>query len=89
MAKVKFVLNTKGLTELMQSPAMLARVDLVANTIAQRAGGEGYAVEKAHPITFTSIASVKTSTFKSRLDNSKNNTLEKAIGSTGCRRRSK
>lgn len=83
---VKFELNKKGLIELLKSQPVLDHVNLVAETIAEQAG-EGYVVEKAHPIKYTSIASVETGTFKARLDNSKNNTLEKAVSTTGCERR--
>ena len=56
----------------------------VLNSAAERirdVAGDGYTVEAAHPISFVAIASVRTGDFKSRLDNSRNNTLLKAAGS--------
>lgn len=91
MAEVKFELNKFGLVQLMKSSEMEAILNEAAGQIADYAnnnaspnikGAAGaYEVESAHPIRFVSIASVRATNFESRLDNSKHNTLEKAIGS--------
>lgn len=75
-----FKLNLKGLNDLMKSPEMQTVLNHAADQI-QGAAGDGYEVEAAHPISFIAIASVRTGDFKSRLDNSTNNTLLKAAGS--------
>lgn len=79
MANLKFELNLPGLNELMKSPEMQQILDAAALKIAD-AAGEGYAIEAAHPIRFVSIASVLPGDFETALDNSKNNTLLKAVG---------
>lgn len=90
LADVDFKLNLKGLNEVMKSSEMKALLDSTANQIAENAqasasknikgASEGYTVEAAHDIKFISIASVRTTNFAARLDNSRHNTLEKAIG---------
>lgn len=80
MSKTKFKLNLRGLNELMKSPEMQNVLNSAAGRI-QEAAGEGYEVESAHPISFVAIASVRTEDFRSRRDNSTNNTLLKAAGS--------
>ena len=78
MGKV-FKLNLAGLNELMKSTAMAAVLDQAAGAVAS-AAGDGYEVEKAHPIRFVGISAVHASTYKAKLDNSENNTLLKAVG---------
>lgn len=80
MAKVRFEFNLPGLNELMKSAEMQAIINDAADQIAAIAG-EGYEVERAHPIGFVAIGSVRATTSEARVDNSKNNTLEKAVGS--------
>lgn len=80
MAKVDFDFRLAGLNEVMKSPEMQSVIDSAADQIAAVAG-EGWEVERAHPIGFVAIGSVRATTFEARLDNSKNNTLEKAVGS--------
>lgn len=73
MSKVEFKLNLAGLNELMKSGEMQSILNRAAAAIAARAGGgDGYAVESAHPISFVAIASVRGS--------NKDNALEKAAG---------
>ena len=79
MSDVKFVLNLAGLNELMKSGAMLSVLDSAASSIASSAGPV-YEVEKAHPIQFVGIASVKAATRAARRQNNENNTLLKASG---------
>ena len=80
MAKVKFELNLAGLNELMKSTEMADVLNTAANQIAAKCG-DGYEVERAHPISFVGIASVRADTIKAKVDNRKNNTILKAAGS--------
>lgn len=80
MAKVKFKLDLAGLNQLMKSGEMQAVLNSAANQIAA-AAGDGFEVERAHPISFVGIAAVHAETPAARRDNSENNTLLKAAGS--------
>lgn len=80
MAKVKFELNLAGLNELMKSTEMAEVLNTAADQIAAKCG-EGYEVERAHPIRFVGIASVRAETIEAKVDNRKNNTILKAAGS--------
>ena len=80
MAKVKFELNLPGLNELMKSTEMAEVMNTAADQIAAKCG-EGYEVERAHPISFVGIASVRADTNEAKVDNRKNNTILKAAGS--------
>lgn len=77
---VKFKLNLPGLNALMKSGEMQAVLNRAADSIAAAAGA-GYETETAHPIQFVGIASVYATTYESRKDCLKNNTLVKAAGS--------
>ena len=81
MGNYTFKLNLAGLNELMKSGPMQSIINQAAASMAASAG-DGYEVEAAHPISFIAIGSVRATTFKARLDNSKNNTLLKAKGGT-------
>lgn len=78
---VRFVLNLPGLNALMKSGAMQSILNSAAESMAGTAG-DGYeaVIEKAHPISFIAIASVKTKNAKGRMDNNQNNTLLKVSG---------
>lgn len=80
MAKVKFELNLAGLNELMKSTEMAEVLNTAADQIASKCG-EGYEVERAHPISFVGIASVRAETIKAKIDNREHNTILKAAGS--------
>lgn len=80
MAKVKFELNLAGLNELMKSTEMAEVLNIAADQIVAKCG-EGYEVERAHPISFVGIASVRADTIEAKVDNRKNNTILKAAGS--------
>ena len=80
MAKVKFELNLPGLNELMKSTEMAEVMNTAADQIVAKCG-EGYEVERAHPISFVGIASVRADTIEAKVDNRKNNTILKAAGS--------
>jgi len=76
---VRFVLDKQGLIALMKSGEMQSVLNMVAYQ-AQSALGKGYEVEAAHPINFIAIASVRAKTRKAKLENNKDNTIEKAFG---------
>lgn len=73
-----FKLNLPGLNALMKSLEMQNILNGHAQRLAASAG-DGYeaVIERAHPISFIAIASVRTGTNRARRDNAKNNTLEK------------
>lgn len=91
MAKVKFELSRAGLAELMKSGEMQSILNDAADRIAAAASAaaspnikgasESYVAVAAKPLTYVAIAEVKATDFAGRLDNSKHNTLEKAVGS--------
>ena len=74
---IEFKLDLQGLNALMKSGEMQGILNDAADRIAS-AAGSGYGIESAHPIGFVAIASVYADSFVARIDNSKNNTLEKA-----------
>lgn len=77
MSKFKFVLNRKGVIELMKSSAMQSVLTKKARVIAARCGS-GY----NHDIYIgrtRANASIGPATKKAKRDNYKNNTLLKAV----------
>ncbi len=80
MDKANFKLNLPGLNELMKSTEMAEVLNTAADQIAAKCG-EGYEVERAHPISFVGIASVRAKTIEAKIDNRKHNTILKAAGS--------
>ena len=78
MSKVKFVLNKKGVRELLQSQEMLDVVTQYAYQVQGRAG-DGYEVDqyigfdRAHAVVYPA-------TVKAKIDNYENNTLLKVRG---------
>lgn len=83
MGKVKFELNLQGLNELMKSPEMQAALDAAGEHVASLAGTD-YA---ASPNTgrYIGFSNVYPNTQKGARDNYKNNTLLKALSSSGLR----
>ena len=91
MAKVEFKLNLPGLNELMKSAEMQGILTDAANQIADAANSmaspnikgadEGYVAKGAKPLNYIALAEVRAVNFAARLDNSRHNTLEKAMGS--------
>lgn len=79
--KYTFRLNLPGLNQLMKSAPMQSALNSAANSISAMAG-DGFETESAHPISFIAIASVGAATYEARKNNSDNNTLLKAVGST-------
>lgn len=77
MSKFVFKLNRKGVAELMKSQEMQGILKEHATTIKNRAG-DGYE-QDIHVGKNRANAMVRTATFKARKDNSKNNTLTKAV----------
>ena len=75
MNDFKFVLNTAGVRELMQSPEMQDVLVDFAGQVAERAG-DGYSVYVG---TTRANVSVRTETEEAMADNLDHNTLEKSI----------
>lgn len=77
MSKFIFKLNRKGVAELMKSKAMQGILKEHATTIKDRVG-DGYE-QDIYVGNNRANAMVKAETFKAKKDNSKNNTLLKAV----------
>ena len=77
MSNFVFKLNLKGVAELMKSQEMQDILKEHATTIKNRAG-DGYE-QDIHVGKNRANAMVKAETFKAKKDNSKNNTLLKAV----------
>ena len=77
MSDFVFKLNRKGVAELMKSQEMQSVLKEHATTIKNRAG-DGYE-QDMHVGRNRANAMVKAETFKAKKDNSKNNTLLKAV----------
>ena len=76
---IEFKLNKAGLTELLKSGAMKNVLNSAASQGAAAAGA-GYTPISAYNLSFTAISRVKASTWAAKLDNSKNDTMLKAVG---------
>ena len=91
MAKVDFKLNLPGLNELMKSAEMKEilfdaadQIADAANSMASpniRTADEGYVAMAPKDLRFISLAEVRAVNFGARLDNSRHNTLLKAMDS--------
>ena len=77
MSKVQVKLNYKGIQELLKSDAMRNCIDEYADRVMKQLD-DGYEVE--HRETDRAVVSVGAVTAKARVQNSKNNTLLKALG---------
>lgn len=82
MAKrVEFELDIKGLRELMKGPEMQAALDEAGAAVASAAGGDyGY---RTHVASYVAITNVFPESKEAAKDNLENNTLLKALGSSG------
>lgn len=78
---VKFKLNLKGLNELMKSPEMQDCLREAGETVAQKAG-EGFEVD-VHEAKYAAICYVDAKSKDAVKKCFKNNTLLKALGSSG------
>lgn len=91
MSDVDFKLNLPGLNELMKSPEMKSILADAAEKIAATANAsaspniktanEGYVAKMPIDLRFISLAEVRAVNFGARLDNSRHNTLRKAMDS--------
>ena len=81
MSKVKIELNLEGINEMMKSGPIQGAV-LEAGQAVAAAAGEGYAAE-VHQANWVAISNVYAETPEAKRDNLRNNTLLKALGSTG------
>ncbi|HEP1504164.1 TPA: hypothetical protein ACQOF1_001593 [Streptococcus pyogenes] len=78
MSKFKFKLNKAGVAELMKSSEMQQVLTTKATAIRERCGLSGYA-QDIHVGKNRANAMVSAKTIKAKKDNSKNNTLLKAV----------
>jgi len=85
MNSVKFELNIDGLRELMQSSEMQGILDECADKVAGDANsmGNGAYGSSVRVATYVAIGTAYPSDRESAIDNSNNNTLVKALGSSG------
>ncbi len=80
MSKVKFVLNRPGVREVLQSEEIAQTVRDYTNQVQARAG-TGY--EASVMTKNRAVGRVIAETKEAKKDNSKNNTLLKALGGNG------
>ena len=78
MSKVKVKLISKGVKQLLKSEAMMDACKEAGKDIAGRCGS-GYAVG-TYVAGSRAVATVYAASDKAKLDNSRNNTLLKAVG---------
>ncbi len=76
--KVKFVLNRKGVGELLKGEAMRSIIEARAARVASNAG-KGYKAAKPHNTGQRVAVNVYAATDEARKDNLENNTLLKAL----------
>ena len=77
MSNIKVKLNYKGVQELLKSDDMKAILDDYANRVMKQLD-DGYEIE--HRTTDRAVVAVGATTAKARVQNSRNNTLLKALG---------
>ena len=73
-----FKLNLKGLNQLMKGPEMAAVLNTAADAVAA-AAGDGFGVERSHPLTFDGIASVFAETYEARKACREDDVLKPAV----------
>lgn len=83
MGKTEFKLNLHGLNELMKSDGMQAALDAAGEKVLA-AAGDGYGTS-ARTGRFIGFCNVYPDSAEAAKDNFQNNTLLKALGSTGLR----
>lgn len=79
MSKIKFVLNRKGVNQLLKSTEVQSSLDSIADNIQSKAG-VGYE-KNSYVGKNRANAMVYADSIKAKVDNSKNNTLLKAARS--------
>lgn len=77
MSKIQVKLNYEGVMELLKSSEMKSVLDGYADRVMKQLD-DGYEVE--HRTTDRAVVAVGAITAKARVDNSRNNTLLKALG---------
>lgn len=78
---VEFKLNLPGLNELMKSSAMQAHLAQAGRAVAS-AAGEDYDCS-TYVLKYVAVENIYPTTMKAAMENSKSNTLLKALGSAG------
>lgn len=82
MSKVEFELNLSGLNQIMKSAEMQGVLERAGESVARNAGAN-YG-SRVHVANFVAITNVYPENWDARRDNMANNTLVKALGSSGC-----
>lgn len=77
MSKIQVKLNYKGVRELLKSSEMKSVLDGYADRVMKQLD-DGYEIERR--TTDRAVVAVGATTAKARVDNSRNNTLLKALG---------
>lgn len=85
MSNVDFKLNINGLRELMKSAEMHGILDETGASVASRAEtmGEGSYGHRVHDASYVAIVNVYPDSEEAAKDNFENNTVLKALGSSG------
>lgn len=89
--RVEFKLNPGGIMELFKSPEVNSWLQEVGDNVAGIASdmsGEEYEA-RAHNADRTAVVNIFPASREAALDNYRNNTLEKALGTTGLPRKKK
>ena len=91
MAKIRFKINRAGIRELFTSPEVNNWLQDVGDSVAEIATGMAHIdgaeyAARAHNANRTAIVNVYPENKEAGLDNYRNNTLEKALGSSGLPR---
>lgn len=81
MRSVDFKLNLNGLRELMKSSGMQSHLSSAGQAVAS-AAGQGYGT-RVHEASYVAICNVYPDSEEAVQDNYENNTLLKALGSSG------
>lgn len=80
MSKVKFELNKQGVSELMKSQEMRAILRDYGNEAVSRLGSGYEATDSDTSSSVRAKVKVSATTYATRRDNLKNNTILKAVG---------
>lgn len=85
MSNLDFKLDIGGLRELMKSGEMHSILDEAGASVASRAGsiGEGTYGHRVHDASYVAIVNVYPDSEEAAKDNYENNTVLKALGSSG------
>lgn len=84
MSKVKIKLNMPGINAVMKSGGIKSMIKQAGEQVAA-AAGDGYAAGEARDLNWICVVNVYPETKEAGHDNFKNNTLLKALNSSGLK----